>query len=120
MDPHVLAAAYYTDITEVFCLGGVQTVGAMAFGTESVPKVDKIFGPGNSWVTEAKQHVSVDPMGCLIDMPANPSEVLVVADSTSRPEFVAIDLLSQAEHGEDSQVVLVADCVETVTSLRRL
>lgn len=119
VDPHVLAAAYYTDITEVFCLGGVQAVGAMAFGTESVPKVDKIFGPGNSWVTEAKQHVSVDPMGCLIDMPAGPSEVLVVADSTSRPEFVAIDLLSQAEHGEDSQVVLVADCVETVTSVEK-
>jgi histidinol dehydrogenase len=82
----------------------------MAFGTETVPKADKVFGPGNTWVTEAKAQVAADANGAAIDMPAGPSEVLVIADSNANPEFVAADLLSQAEHGEDSQVILVTDC----------
>ena len=90
----------------VFTLGGSQAIAAMAFGTESIPKVDKIFGPGNRYVTEAK--VMVSAMGVPIDMPAGPSEVLIIADETANPAFVAADLLSQAEHGTDSQVVLIA------------
>ena len=89
----------------MFKAGGVQAIGAMAYGTESVPQVFKIFGPGNQYVTCAKQQVSMQ--GVAIDMPAGPSEVAVLADSTSRPDFVAADLLSQAEHGADSQVVLI-------------
>jgi histidinol dehydrogenase len=92
----------------VFKIGGAQAVAAMAYGTESVPKVDKIFGPGNSWVTAAKQIVAADADGAALDMPAGPSEVLVVADDSAAPEFVAADLLAQAEHSEDAQVVLVA------------
>jgi len=90
----------------VFTVGGAQAIAAMAFGTASIPKVDKIFGPGNRFVTEAK--VQVSAMGIPIDMPAGPSEVLVIADQTANPAFVAADLLSQAEHGTDSQVVLIA------------
>jgi histidinol dehydrogenase len=90
----------------VFTVGGAQAIAAMAFGTASIPKVDKIFGPGNRYVTEAK--VQVSAMGVPIDMPAGPSEVLVIADQTANPAFVAADLLSQAEHGTDSQVVLIA------------
>src|SRR3546814_19578256 len=81
----------------------------MAFGTASVPRCDKVFGPGNAWVTEAKRQVSVDPEGAAIDMPAGPSEVLVIADAGANPAFVAADLLSQAEHGPDSQVLLLSD-----------
>ena len=81
----------------------------MAYGTESVPQCAKIFGPGNAWVTEAKQQVSQDPNGAAIDLPAGPSEVLVIADAQANPEFIAWDLLSQAEHGPDSQVVLLTD-----------
>jgi len=91
-------------------------MAAMAYGTESVPKVDKIFGPGNSWVTLAKQLVSRD--GVAIDMPAGPSEVLVLADETANPEFVAVDLLSQAEHGVDSQVILLTDSEALVQNVR--
>lgn len=94
-------------IDEVYNVGGGQAVAAMAYGTESVAKVDKIFGPGNAYVTEAKRQVSNDFRGAAIDMPAGPSEVLVIADETADADFIAADLLSQAEHGPDSQVVLV-------------
>jgi len=106
-DPAVLAAAAKAGITEIYKIGGAQAVAAMAYGTETVPKVSKIFGPGNAWVTSAKTQVSADPAGAAIDMPAGPSEVLVIADATADAAFVASDLLSQAEHGIDSQVILV-------------
>ncbi len=106
-DPAVLTAAHECGVTEVYKLGGAQAVAAMAYGTESVPKVDKIFGPGNAWVTAAKTEVAADPAGAALDMPAGPSEVLVIADATADPRAVALDLLSQAEHGVDSQVILV-------------
>jgi histidinol dehydrogenase len=106
-DPAVLVAAQLCGVSKVFKLGGAQAVAAMAYGTESVPKVDKIFGPGNAWVTAAKQLVAADAGGAALDMPAGPSEVLVVADESARPVFVAADLLAQAEHSEDAQVVLL-------------
>jgi histidinol dehydrogenase len=106
-DPAVLVAARLCGIERVFKLGGAQAVAAMAYGTASVPKVVKIFGPGNAWVTAAKQLVAQDADGAALDMPAGPSEVLVVADETARPAFVAADLLAQAEHSTDAQVVLV-------------
>ena len=106
--PEVLLAARECGITRIFRIGGAQAVAAMAFGTESVPKVDKIFGPGNPYVTLAKQLVS--GRNTSIDMPAGPSEVMVLADSTTPPAFAAADLLSQAEHGKDSTAVLV--CTE--------
>ncbi|MFK7955725.1 MAG: histidinol dehydrogenase [Lysobacterales bacterium] len=108
VDTTVLAAASRLGISEVFAVGGAQAIAAMAYGTETIPRCDKIFGPGNSWVTQAKQQVSQDPQGASIDMPAGPSEVMVVADDAATPAFVASDLLSQAEHGPDSHVVLVA------------
>ena len=104
--PAILFAAKAVGITKIFKIGGVQAIAAMAYGTESVPQVWKIFGPGNQYVTAAKQRVNTE--GVAIDMPAGPSEVMVIADNTARPKFVAADLLSQAEHGIDSQVVLVA------------
>lgn len=103
----ILYVAKLCNIDEVYNVGGGQAVAAMAYGTESVAKVDKIFGPGNAYVTEAKRQVSNDFRGAAIDMPAGPSEVLVIADETADPDFIAADLLSQAEHGPDSQVVLV-------------
>ncbi|MCF4174602.1 histidinol dehydrogenase [Vibrio sp. McD22-P3] len=103
----ILYVAKLCKIDEVYNVGGGQAVAAMAYGTESVSKVDKIFGPGNAYVTEAKRQVSNDFRGASIDMPAGPSEVLVIADETADADFVAADLLSQAEHGPDSQVVLV-------------
>lgn len=103
----ILYVAKLCKIDEVYNVGGGQAVAAMAYGTESVSKVDKIFGPGNAYVTEAKRQVSNDFRGAAIDMPAGPSEVLVIADETADADFVAADLLSQAEHGPDSQVVLV-------------
>jgi histidinol dehydrogenase len=105
----VLAAASLCGVQRIFCAGGAQAVAAMAYGTETVPRCSKIFGPGNSWVTEAKQQVSMDPDGAAIDLPAGPSEVLVIADAEANPEFVAWDLMSQAEHGPDSQAILVTD-----------
>ncbi|MCK0111954.1 histidinol dehydrogenase [Ornithinimicrobium sp. F0845] len=108
-DTTVLAAAAECGITQVFVTGGAQAIAAMAYGTESVPRCDKIFGPGNAWVTEAKRQVSTAEGGPGIDMPAGPSEVLVIADGGADPEFVAADLLSQAEHGPDSQVLLLTD-----------
>ncbi len=107
--PEILYAASKCGIEHVYLCGGAQAIAAMAFGTESIPKVDKIFGPGNSFVTEAKQQVSQGVDGAAIDMPAGPSEVLVLADGNANPAFVASDLLSQAEHGPDSQAVLVSD-----------
>lgn len=103
----ILYAADLCGVTEIYQLGGAQAIAAMALGTESVPKVDKIFGPGNAYVTEAKRQVSQRLDGAAIDMPAGPSEVLVIADSSANPSFIAADLLSQAEHGPDSQVVLL-------------
>ncbi|RAO77869.1 histidinol dehydrogenase [Dyella jiangningensis] len=107
-DEAVLYAARITGVHKVFKLGGAQAIAAMAYGTESVPKCDKLFGPGNAWVTEAKLQVSADPDGAAIDMPAGPSEVLVIADDKANATFVAADLLSQAEHGPDSQVILLS------------
>ncbi|MDB1124334.1 histidinol dehydrogenase [Vibrio algarum] len=103
----ILYVAKLCKIDEVYNVGGGQAIAAMAYGTETVSKVEKIFGPGNAYVTEAKRQVSNDFRGAAIDMPAGPSEVLVIADETANPEFVAADLLSQAEHGPDSQVVLL-------------
>ena len=102
----ILVAAKTAGVDKIYKIGGVQAIGAMAYGTETVPKVYKIFGPGNRYVMAAKQRVSLD--GVAIDMPAGPSEVCVVADETSNVEFVAADLLSQAEHGTDSQVLLIS------------
>ena len=107
--PEIIYAAQLCGIKEIYTVGGAQAVAALAYGTDTIAKVDKIFGPGNRYVTEAKQQVSQDPLGAAIDMPAGPSEVLVIADEHANPAFVAADLLSQAEHGVDSQVVLVSD-----------
>ena len=103
----ILYAAQLCGVKTIFNVGGAQAIAALALGTESVPKVDKIFGPGNAYVTEAKRQVSQRLDGAAIDMPAGPSEVLVIADSGATPDFVASDLLSQAEHGPDSQVILL-------------
>ena len=105
VNPAILVAARIAGVSKIFKAGGVQAIGAMAYGTESVPKVFKIFGPGNQYVMAAKQHVSLDEVA--IDMPAGPSEVCVLADDKANAEFVAADLLSQAEHGIDSQVLLI-------------
>jgi histidinol dehydrogenase len=109
IDPAVLYAAKVCGIERVFKLGGAQAIAAMAYGTASVPKCDKLFGPGNAYVTEAKRQVSMQANGAAIDMPAGPSELLVIADAGAQPAFVAADLLSQAEHGPDSQVLLLSD-----------
>lgn len=108
-DPAVLVAARLCGIARVFKVGGAQAIAAMAFGTASIPRCDKLFGPGSSWVMLAKSQVSALPDGPAIDMPAGPSEVLVIADAGANPAFVAADLLAQAEHGPDSQVLLVTD-----------
>ena len=108
-DEAVLYAAQVAGVHKVFKLGGAQAIAAMAYGTATVPGNDKLFGPGNAWVTEAKLQVSGDPDGAAIDMPAGPSEVLVIADARAYPPFIAADLLSQAEHGPDSQVILLSD-----------
>jgi len=108
VDPAVLVAAQLTGVRRVFKLGGAQAIAAMAFGTKSVPACDKLFGPGNSYVTEAKRQVA-QAGAAAIDMPAGPSEVLVIADAGADAAFVAADLLSQAEHGPDSQVLLLSD-----------
>lgn len=105
VNPAILVAARIAGVNKIFKIGGVQAIGAMAYGTESVPKVYKIFGPGNQYVMAAKQKVSLHDVA--IDMPAGPSEVCVIADESCIPEFVAADLLSQAEHGADSQVLLI-------------
>jgi histidinol dehydrogenase len=107
VDATILAAARLCGIDEVYRVGGAQAVAALAYGTASIPKVDKIFGPGSAWVTAAKQRVAADPAGAALDLPAGPSEVLVIADETARPEFVAADLLAQAEHDPLAQAILV-------------
>lgn len=108
----ILYAAKLCGISDIYQVGGAQAIAAMAFGTDSIPAVDKIFGPGNAYVTEAKRQVSQSHEGAAIDMPAGPSEVLVIADSQANPAFTASDLLSQAEHGPDSQVILLTDSAE--------
>ncbi|MCS7078387.1 MAG: histidinol dehydrogenase, partial [Bacteroidia bacterium] len=115
--PAILFSAWKVGVHKVFKVGGVQAIGAMAFGTESVPKVYKIFGPGNQFVTLAKQKVASE--GVAIDMPAGPSEVMVWADETARAAFVAADLLSQAEHGTDSQVILVTNSYKFAENVKK-
>jgi histidinol dehydrogenase len=117
VDAAVLFAARISGIERVFKLGGAQAVAALAYGTATVPKVDKIFGPGNPWVTEAKDQADRDPDGAARDYPAGPSEVLVIADRHANPKFVAADLLSQAEHGVDSQVLLVTTSAELASAV---
>ena len=112
-------AASLCGIDEIYLVGGAQAIAALALGTESIAKVDKIFGPGNSYVTEAKQQVSLIPAGPAIDMPAGPSEVLVIADALANPVFVAADLLSQAEHGADSQAVLVSNSSDLIEAVKQ-
>ena len=106
-DPAVLVVARLCGIEQVYKVGGAQAIAAMAYGTETIPKVDKIYGPGNAWVTAAKQVVAADADGAALDMPAGPSEVLVIADDSAEPAFVAADLLAQAEHSPDAQVMLL-------------
>ena len=117
ISPAILYAAQLVGVTEVFKLGGVQAVGAMAYGADCIPKVDKIFGPGNQYVMAAKQLVSIGDVA--IDMPAGPSEVAIMADENAVPEFIAADLLSQAEHGADSQVLLVCKSVAFIERVEK-
>jgi histidinol dehydrogenase len=117
IDPAILYAASLVGVTAVYAIGGVQAIGALAYGTKSVPKVHKIFGPGNQYVTAAKQMIQQE--GVAIDLPAGPSEVCVYADENCIPSFVAADLLSQAEHGADSQVVLIANSIELVEEVQK-
>jgi histidinol dehydrogenase len=114
----VLVAAELCGIDTVYKMGGAQAIGALAFGTETVRKVDKIFGPGSAWVTAAKQLVAADPAGAAIDLPAGPSEVLVIADETANARFVAADLLAQAEHDTLAQVILVTTSVQFARSVQ--
>ncbi len=116
VNPLILYTAQLVGITEIFKVGGAQAIAAMAFGTESIPKVYKIFGPGNQYVTKAKE--LVQQHGIAIDMPAGPSEVLVIADGAANPVFIAADLLSQAEHGPDSQVVLLTDNEQLISRVK--
>ena len=117
VNPAILVAARIAGVNRIYKIGGVQAIGAMAYGTESVPKVYKIFGPGNQFVMCAKQQVSLYDVA--IDMPAGPSEVEVLADETSNPIFIAADLLSQAEHGVDSQVLLVTKCEPIIEKVQQ-
>ncbi len=109
IEPGLAYAAIKCGIDEYYSVGGAQAIAMMGYGTKKVKKVDKIFGPGNQFVTAAKSYISNDYNGCLIDMPAGPSEVLIIADKNANPNFIAADLLSQAEHGNDSQVILLTD-----------
>ena len=115
VNPAILMAAKVAGVSKIFKAGGVQAIGAMAYGTESVPKVYKIFGPGNQFVMAAKQQVSLHDVA--IDMPAGPSEVCVIANETSNPRYVAADLLSQAEHGVDSQVIFITTSEDTLSKV---
>ncbi len=117
INPLILFAAQLAGVNYIFKVGGAQAIAAMAYGTETIPAVDKIFGPGNQFVTKAKEMVQAD--GISIDMPAGPSEVLIIADETSDAVFIASDLLAQAEHGIDSQVVLVTTSTEIITDVRK-
>jgi histidinol dehydrogenase len=116
INPVILYTAQLTGISEIYKAGGAQAIAAMAYGTETIPAVYKIFGPGNQYVTKAKELVQMD--GIAIDMPAGPSEVLIIADSTANPEFVAADLLSQAEHGPDSQVIMLTNDKEMIETVK--
>lgn len=116
IDSAILYAAQLTGVTSIYKIGGIQAIAALTFGTETVPKVSKLFGPGNQYVTAAKQYAQ--QQGIAIDMPAGPSELLVIADDTCDADFVASDLLSQAEHGEDSQVILVANSIEIIEKVK--
>ena len=117
VNPAILVAARIAGVSKIFKAGGVQAIGAMAYGTESIPRVYKIFGPGNQYVMAAKQHVSLD--GVAIDMPAGPSVVCVIADQQANAAFVAADLLSQAEHGIDSQVLLITDSEQKLADVQQ-
>lgn len=112
IDENILVAAELCGIEKIYKLGGAQAIAAMAYGTETIPKMDKLFGPGNSWVTQAKMLVSQNVAGAVYDLPAGPSEVMVIADRYANPEFIAADLLSQAEHGSDSQVMLICTDID--------
>jgi histidinol dehydrogenase len=118
VDPAILAAARLCGIDEIFAVGGAQAIAALAYGTESIPKVAKIVGPGSAWVTAAKQIVAEDPAGAALDLPAGPSEVLVIADATANPEFVAADLLAQAEHDVLAQAILLTDSAAFASRVR--
>lgn len=115
--PAILYTANLVGVTKIFAIGGIQAIGAMSFGTKSVPKVEKIFGPGNQYVMTAKH--AAQYYGTAIDMPAGPSEVLVITDETCKPSFVAADLLSQAEHGPDSQVILLSDNKQVIKEINK-
>jgi histidinol dehydrogenase len=115
--PAILAAAALCGIEEIYKIGGAQAIAAMAYGTETVAKVAKIFGPGNAWVTAAKQLVAEDPEGAALDMPAGPSEVMVIADDEADAGFIASDLLAQAEHGPDSQAILLSDSAPLIAAV---
>ncbi|MFN3967303.1 histidinol dehydrogenase [Flavobacterium sp.] len=115
INPAILYAAQLTGVTQMYKVGGIQAIAAMTLGTDEIPKVDKLFGPGNQYVTAAKQYAQ--QLGLAIDLPAGPSELLVIADDTCDPDFVASDLLSQAEHGGDSQVILVTNSVVIVSKV---
>ncbi len=119
VDAAILAAASVCGVDQVYRVGGAQAIAALAYGTASVPKVDKIFGPGSAWVTAAKQRVASDPMGAALDLPAGPSEVLVIADDSARAEFVAADLLAQAEHDTLAQAILVTTSPALAAAVQR-
>ena len=116
INPLILFTAQLIGITDIYKTGGAQAIAAMAYGTESIPKIYKIFGPGNQFVTKAKEIVQQE--GVAIDMPAGPSEVLVIADAMANPEFIAADLLSQAEHGADSQVIYLTDSIDMIEKVK--
>jgi histidinol dehydrogenase len=118
-NPAVLVAARRAGIKRIFKVGGAQAIAAMAYGTASIPKCDKVFGPGNSWVTAAKMLVAEDSEGAAVDLPAGPTEVLVIADDSARAEFVAADLLAQAEHSADAQALLVTTCAALAEEVAR-
>lgn len=118
-DASILLAAKLCGVTHVLKMGGAQAIAALAYGSESVPRCDKLFGPGNAWVTQAKLEVAADPDGAAIDLPAGPSEVLVIADHSADPSFVAADLLAQAEHGTDSQVLLLSPNAPLLDAIER-
>ena len=117
--PEVLVAAKLCGITEIYSVGGAQAIAALAYGTETIPAVNKVFGPGNRFVTEAKKQLAQNIPGFAIDMPAGPSELLIIADETATAEFTAADLLSQAEHGPDSQVILLSDSVSLINQVTK-
>jgi histidinol dehydrogenase len=119
INPAVLYAADLCGISDIIKIGGAQAIGLLAYGDPSFPKVDKIFGPGNQYVTAAKLLVSIDTSGCAIDMPAGPSELLVISDEYANASFIASDLLSQAEHGEDSQVIYVTTSKEKAQDVEK-